>query len=86
MQVHEFLELSARQYPDRRAAWYKDEWKTFAELDAMANQVGNHLAGCGIRRSTETPCNGKSEEKDETEQEIRFSHTSFHRRCRKISL
>jgi long-chain acyl-CoA synthetase len=50
MQVHEFLELSARQYPDRRAAWYKDEWKTFAELDAMANQVGNHLKEHGIGR------------------------------------
>jgi long-chain acyl-CoA synthetase len=50
MQVHEFLESSARKYPDRNAAWYKDEWKTYAELDTMANQVGNHLKAHGIRR------------------------------------
>jgi len=50
MQVHEFLERSAERFPDRKAAWYKDEWKTFAELDTMANQVGNHLKGLGVRR------------------------------------
>ena len=50
MQVHEFLERSAERFPDRKAAWYKDEWKTFAELDAMANQVGNHLKERGVRR------------------------------------
>ncbi len=50
MQVHEFLERSAQRDPDRQAAWFKDEWKTFAELDAMANQVGNHLKGQGVRR------------------------------------
>ncbi len=50
MQVHEFLERSAERHPDRRAAWFKDEWKTFAELDAMANQVANHLRELGVRR------------------------------------
>src|SRR5512137_911477 len=50
MQVHEFLELSAQRYPGRKAAWFKDEWRTFAELDAMANQVGNCLKEHGVRR------------------------------------
>jgi acyl-CoA synthetase (AMP-forming)/AMP-acid ligase II len=50
MQVHEFLELSAERFPDRKAAWYKDEWKTFAELDRMANQLGNCLREHGVRR------------------------------------
>ena len=50
MQVNEFLELSAQKYPERKAAWYKDKWKTFAELEVMANKVGNYLKEQGIRR------------------------------------
>ena len=50
MQVNEFLELSAQKYPDKEAAWYQDEWKTFSELETMANKVANYLKEQGIRR------------------------------------
>ena len=50
MLVHQFLENSAQQYPDRNAAWYQDKWMTFSEIDTLANKIGNYLKENGIRR------------------------------------
>jgi len=50
MQINEFLEQSAETFPDKKAVRYKDEWKTFAQLDTLSNKVGNYLKGAGICR------------------------------------
>ncbi|MCP4148941.1 MAG: long-chain fatty acid--CoA ligase, partial [bacterium] len=50
MQINEFLEQSAEKYPDKKAAWYKDQWMTFSQLDERANKIGNYLKKAGILR------------------------------------
>ncbi|MCP4218865.1 MAG: acyl--CoA ligase [bacterium] len=50
MQINRFLEQSAEKFPDRPAAWCKNQWKTFAQLENMSNQVGNYLKENGIKR------------------------------------
>jgi long-chain acyl-CoA synthetase len=50
MLVHQFLENSANQYPDRNAAWYQNQWMTFSQIDTEANKVGNYLKEKGIKR------------------------------------
>jgi len=50
MQVNEFLENSARRYPDKPAVWYKDAWMTYSEIEKRANQLGNYLVEKGVNR------------------------------------
>ncbi len=50
MLVNNFLEESAQRFPEKPAAWYRDQWITFGELEAMANKIGNLLKDEGIRR------------------------------------
>ena len=48
MQINQFLENSAEQYPDKNAVWYKNEWTTFGQLEALSNKVANYLREIGI--------------------------------------
>lgn len=48
MQVNQFLEQSAQKYPDKKAVWYKNQWRTYREIDLLANKLGNHLKDCGV--------------------------------------
>jgi long-chain acyl-CoA synthetase len=50
MLVHNFLEKSAQQYPDRKAVWYKDEWMTFSEIEKESNKLANFLVQIGIQK------------------------------------
>lgn len=50
MQINAFLEQSAEFFPDKKAVWYKDEWKTFGQLDTLSNKLGNYLKDVGICR------------------------------------
>lgn len=50
MLVNNFLEESCRRFPEKPAAWYKDQWITFGQLERMANQIGNFLKEEGIHR------------------------------------
>ncbi|HPG41398.1 MAG TPA: class I adenylate-forming enzyme family protein [bacterium] len=50
MQVNQFLENSAAQFPNKEAVWYKDEWMSFITLETLANKLANYLKEIGIRR------------------------------------
>ena len=50
MQVHQFLENSAQRTPEKAAAWYKDDWITFAALELQANKLANYLKKKHIHR------------------------------------
>lgn len=50
MLVHEFLEESARQFPNRKAVWFKEEWVTFSRIEERANKIANFLIDRGINR------------------------------------
>lgn len=50
MQINNFLEDSARCFPEKQAVWFKGQWKTYAQIDAMANRLANYLISAGIER------------------------------------
>ena len=50
MQVHYLLENSAQKYPDKKAVWYKEEWRTYSEIDSLSNKLGGYLKEVGIKR------------------------------------
>ena len=50
MQVHKMLEETAGNHPDRNAVWYKNEWKTYSEIDSAAKKIAGFLIENGIRR------------------------------------
>ena len=50
MKINHFLELSAQRYPNKNAVYYKNQWLSFAEIDILANKVGNYLKKNGIQR------------------------------------
>ena len=50
MQINQFLETSAEKYPDKKAAWYKNEWMTFGNIELQSNKVANYLKEIGIAR------------------------------------
>ncbi|MBW8015843.1 MAG: acyl--CoA ligase [Planctomycetes bacterium] len=50
MQINHFLENSARSFPEKPAVWFQGEWKTYAQIDAMANRLANYLLSGGIER------------------------------------
>lgn len=48
--VHQLLENSAQQYPDKEAVVYKDNSVTYRELDAVSNQLAWTLRNNGIEK------------------------------------
>ena len=50
MQINDFLENSARLFPEKQAVWFKGKWKTYAQIDAMANRLANYLISAGVVR------------------------------------
>jgi long-chain acyl-CoA synthetase len=50
MQIHHFLEDSAARFPDKEAVWFKGKWKTYSEIDSMANRLANYLVSVGVER------------------------------------
>jgi len=50
MQINNFLENSARLFPEKQAVWFKGQWKTYAQIDAMANRLANYLISAGVVR------------------------------------
>jgi len=50
MQVNNFLENSAQKYPEKKAVWYQNEWKTYGEIESASNKVANYLRDIGIKR------------------------------------
>lgn len=50
MQINHFLENSARNFPDKQAVWFHGDWKTYSQIDAMANRLANYLLSAGIDR------------------------------------
>jgi long-chain acyl-CoA synthetase len=50
MLVNNFLENSARKYPDKVALIYQDQRLTYQEIDEMANQLACALQDQGIKR------------------------------------
>jgi long-chain acyl-CoA synthetase len=53
MLVNNFLENSAQKFPDKQAAWYKNQWMTYGEIELLANKVAHFLIeskiSCGDR-------------------------------------
>ena len=50
MQINHFLENSARRFPERHAVWFQGKWKTYAQIDAMANRLANYLISAGVEK------------------------------------
>jgi len=50
MLVTDFLRQSARKHPEKPAAWYKDAWIAYAELDVRSNQLASFLMEIGVKR------------------------------------
>ncbi len=50
MLVNHFLEISSQQFPDKEAAWCKNSWMNFGEIDVFSNKVGNYLKEIGVKR------------------------------------
>ena len=50
MLLHEFLEESARKYPNKVALVQKEERWTYRAIDEKANQVAHALRNQGIQR------------------------------------
>lgn len=50
MQINNFLEQAAQRFPDKEAVWYKEKWKSFAEIDTLSNKMGHYLMEIGIER------------------------------------
>ncbi len=50
MQVNQYLENSAQKFPDKQAAWYKNKWMSYSEIDLLSNKIGNYLKESGIIR------------------------------------
>ena len=50
MLVHQLLEKSAREFPDKPAVWFNQQWMVYSQLDAKANQLANYLVSRGVKR------------------------------------
>ncbi len=50
MLISNFLEISSELYPEKKAAFYNNEWKSFSELEILANRIGNYLHSIGVQR------------------------------------
>ncbi|MFZ5519450.1 MAG: class I adenylate-forming enzyme family protein [Candidatus Zhuqueibacterota bacterium] len=50
MQINNFLEITAQNFPDKKAIWHNNQWLTYSEINSLSNKVGNYLKGCGLER------------------------------------
>ena len=50
MLIHDLLENSVNQFPNKNAVWYNDQWMTYAEINSLANKLANYLVKIGIKR------------------------------------
>ncbi|MBN2469765.1 MAG: AMP-binding protein [Anaerolineae bacterium] len=50
MLVNQFLEQSARLFPDKKALIFQDERVTYAEFDRQANRLAHGLIAAGVQR------------------------------------
>lgn len=50
MLITDFLRQSARKHPDKPAAWHRDVWMTYGELDSRSDQLANFLIETGLKR------------------------------------
>lgn len=45
MLIHQFLEHSAYQFPDKKAVWFNNSWMTYSQIEERANCLANCLIG-----------------------------------------
>ena len=50
MLVHHFLETSAQKTPKGKAVWELNQWKTYGQIEAMANRTANFLIEQGFQK------------------------------------
>jgi len=50
MLINHFLENSAKAFGEKDAVWHHGKWKTYSQIDRMANQLGNYLVSAGVER------------------------------------
>ncbi|MBN2544969.1 MAG: AMP-binding protein [Spirochaetes bacterium] len=50
MQLHQFLELSAKKFPKKDAVWFQDNWYSFAEINKRSDQIADFLFKFGIKK------------------------------------
>lgn len=50
MLIHQLLENSTREFPDKPALWYKESWISYRELDQRATALANSLLAAGLQR------------------------------------
>jgi len=50
MLVQNFLEMASKESPAKPAVWYKNQWRTYKEIEDQANQVGHFLIENGLER------------------------------------
>src|SRR5262245_2576790 len=48
--VHQFLENSARKYPDKTALIFRDQRLTYTQVNAQANALSHALIEKGVKR------------------------------------
>lgn len=48
MQINHFLENSAEHFPDKLAVWFQGVWKTYGQIDLMADRLANYLVSIGV--------------------------------------
>ena len=55
MTIREILEQNAKNTPDKTYLYFEDISKTYAEMDELANRVGNAMLSLGVKRG-DTVC------------------------------
>jgi long-chain acyl-CoA synthetase len=50
MLINHLLEDSADRFPGKPAVWFQGDWKTYSQIDSMANRLANYLISIGICR------------------------------------
>lgn len=48
MQINHFLENSAERFPDKPAVWFAGAWKSYGQIDLMADRLANYLVSIGV--------------------------------------
>jgi len=51
VQIHHFLENSARKTPQKNAVWFKEKWFTYSELNKSAIIIAQYLIRINIKKS-----------------------------------
>ncbi len=50
MLVHQFLRNSAEKFPEKKAVWYKDQWKTYSEIETLSNRLSHYFIRQGVKK------------------------------------